>query len=137
MTPSKVERITGFTILVRLVQKKLLVRLSYEGSPVRETLEELVEANLRYQAREVFKAQSWRCAKCGNVKSLQVHHKKHRSQGRDDRRENLLGLCGPCHEVVQRKPRSSSRYSTTLPGRESKPSGSPPAAPELEEGRSS
>lgn len=61
-------------------------------------LKEFVEWNYKRNSQMVFEAQSYRCANCGEMKPLQAHHRKHRSQGRNDRTENLVGLCSSCHE---------------------------------------
>ena len=41
--------------------------------------------------------QHYRCAHCGEVKPLQVHHIIFRSHGGGDQRENLEALCAECH----------------------------------------
>ncbi len=42
-----------------------------------------------------------RCEKCHKLpdfRGLQKHHKRFRSQGGNDGRENLIWLCGKCHD---------------------------------------
>ena len=47
--------------------------------------------------KRVLERDDWRCQKCGAVKDLQVHHRKHRSQLGDDSLANLVTLCAYCH----------------------------------------
>ena len=49
----------------------------------------------------VWQRDGGRCVKCGELLRLgraEINHKRHRSQGGDDRKGNLETLCGvPCH----------------------------------------
>lgn len=59
--------------------------------------QQLVEAVYRNRCNRVLANYGYRCARCGKLGALEVHHKKHRSKGRDDRMENLIPLCNACH----------------------------------------
>jgi len=48
--------------------------------------------------RKVLQRDSWRCQACGSMERLEVHHIELRSQGGEDREDNLITLCRPCHE---------------------------------------
>lgn len=48
-----------------------------------------------------------RCVRCGETLNLQVHHRKLRSAGTDDRPSNLITLCWRCHDWVHKHPRLS------------------------------
>jgi len=45
-----------------------------------------------------------RCARCGNVLNLHVHHRMPRSGGRDERACNRVTLCAFCHRLVHARP---------------------------------
>ena len=47
--------------------------------------------------QKVLKRDNWRCQNCGRRESLEVHHRKMRSQGGDDSDVNLITLCHSCH----------------------------------------
>jgi 5-methylcytosine-specific restriction endonuclease McrA len=49
---------------------------------------------------QVLRRDAWRCQVCGARSNLEVHHKKFRSQGGDDSENNLITLCGRCHEII-------------------------------------
>lgn len=42
------------------------------------------------------------CEWCGMRPGHQLHHKTRRSQGGDDTRENLMWVCGFCHDWLHR-----------------------------------
>ena len=48
-------------------------------------------------------------AMCGELRNLQVHHIKFRSQRGSDLEENLITLCVGCHENIHRKHKDSDR----------------------------
>ena len=50
----------------------------------------------------IFTRDSWRCRRCGERKSLTPHHLIKRSQLGSDTPGNVLTLCLPCHEEVER-----------------------------------
>jgi 5-methylcytosine-specific restriction endonuclease McrA len=47
------------------------------------------------------------CEGCGKVQATQMHHRLYRSQGGDERPENLLHLCLECHQSAHQ---DSDRY---------------------------
>lgn len=59
--------------------------------------DDFLRANLDRLRRQLLAEQVWRCAQCGGIKPLQLHHRKHRSEQRDDRIENLEMLCATDH----------------------------------------
>lgn len=61
-------------------------------------LKNLVASVYFHRSRKMFKHQKFRCADCGLLKPLQIHHIVHRSKGRDDREKNLTGICSACHQ---------------------------------------
>jgi 5-methylcytosine-specific restriction endonuclease McrA len=64
---------------------------------MKDMAQAFVDWNYERNKRIVFEQQGWRCARCGKMKPLQGHHKVFRSKDRDDRVENLAGLCSGCH----------------------------------------
>lgn len=50
--------------------------------------------------RKVLQRDRWRCQSCGSLKNLEVHHQQFRSQSGEDRADNLITLCTPCHASV-------------------------------------
>jgi 5-methylcytosine-specific restriction endonuclease McrA len=46
--------------------------------------------------QQVLKRDNWRCQSCGRRETLEVHHRKMRSQGGDDSDVNLITLCHSC-----------------------------------------
>jgi 5-methylcytosine-specific restriction endonuclease McrA len=42
----------------------------------------------------------WRCQFCGSVAGVEVHHIEPRSRLGNDREDNLITLCTPCHRKV-------------------------------------
>ena len=110
-TPSvrQVEQITGLEIKLKAKGSRVLaygyrdgeanplVCGSSESGDAEAALQMLVEENWHRLQRIVFQEQHWQCAHCGRVKELQLHHRTFRSHARDDRRENLEGLCSECH----------------------------------------
>lgn len=55
------------------------------------------EQAYRRLLKRVLERDGWRCQKCGVLKDLQAHHRKHRSQLGDDSLSNLVTLCAYCH----------------------------------------
>lgn len=78
------------------------------GRDKRAVLKQLVERVYAVHSAVVLELQGYRCGECGRGGvPLQVHHRRHRSHGRDDRVENLIGLCctgdgkiGGCHARI-------------------------------------
>lgn len=57
------------------------------------TPDDFLKANLERLRRQLLREQVYRCAQCGRITVLQLHHRKHRSEQRDDRIENLEMIC--------------------------------------------
>ena len=73
-----------------------LVKAMRSPKGVKVALGLLVEDLYKTECQKVFEAQGWKCARCGQFRPLQGHHKVHRSKGRVDK-SNLEGLCAACH----------------------------------------
>ena len=67
--------------------------------PRREKLE---GEEYREFIRLIFERDSWRCRKCSSRQALTPHHLIKRSQLGGDTPGNVLTLCVPCHELVER-----------------------------------
>lgn len=67
--------------------------------------ERLAGVDLRTRREQVLERAKGRCEACGKpvtlstgeLSDMHMHHKTRRSQGRDDRAENLECLCMACH----------------------------------------
>ena len=68
-------------------------------SPMRRKSPTPIPAKTRWQ---VVARDRYRCRWCGSAGPLELHHVRKRSQGRDDKPENLLTLCRFCHERTDR-----------------------------------
>ena len=66
------------------------------------TADDFLKANLDRLRRQLLREQNYRCGFCAQIRPLQIHHEKKRSQGRDDRKSNLILLCFSCHEKTHR-----------------------------------
>lgn len=65
-----------------------------------ESLGSLVGENYRIVKAQVFADQKWRCIFCGGIKPLQADHIESRGRhGRCDAKDNLRGVCDPCHRM--------------------------------------
>jgi hypothetical protein len=82
-------------VVKELTKKRCTKRTSPQQ--MKDMAQEFVDWNLKRNAELVFEQQGWRCARCGEMKPLQAHHKRFRSHGRDDRVANIEGRCQPCH----------------------------------------
>ena len=121
MTLAKAERITGLRLVGMPIHGGILFHGILDSAPdgfaefasaspwatgvgLTQTaaLDDLVAGNYRKNATAVCRKQQWRCARCGNRRPLQAHHRKRRSRGRDDQIGNLEGLCQDCHEKAHR-----------------------------------
>ena len=47
---------------------------------------------------QILQRDSWTCQHCGRPDQLQIHHIVRRSQLGSDGEENLIALCGACHD---------------------------------------
>ncbi len=113
MTLNKAERWTGLSIQIFHENGAWFAHgwldptipphaIGRSSSSEAESLQHLVNDNLRVNGNMVRKQQKWRCAipSCGKIRPLQIHHVKLRQSGggqRDDRIENLRGVCFTCH----------------------------------------
>lgn len=120
---TKLEKITGHTPIIGRIGNETwaAVVCTCQGSHLctghargeQKALRNLHNAVYDRHRAIVLDRDHWRCTECGEVKSLQVHHIKARSKGRDDRIENLRSVCcggHGCHEREhgqrQRAPRA-------------------------------
>lgn len=73
----------------------------------------------------VYSRSGGRCEVCKrrlSLDAMHVHHRRARSQGRDDTLANLLGTCLWCHEDVHAHPTNSYEHGWIIPNM-------PPRAP--------
>jgi len=61
------------------------------------TADDFLRANLDRLRRQLLREQEYRCAQCAGIELLQLHHRKKRSEQRDDRIENCEMICVNCH----------------------------------------
>jgi hypothetical protein len=64
--------------------------------------------SIRSEVKELYRNTCQHCFQCFPDTKLQVHHIKPKREGRDDRIENLIPLCGgsntpECHAKVERE----------------------------------
>jgi 5-methylcytosine-specific restriction endonuclease McrA len=52
---------------------------------------------------KVLRRDGWKCQCCGVMSNLEIHHQQFRSQSGEDREENLITLCAPCHDIIHSK----------------------------------
>jgi len=110
LSERRVEEITGLRVDFLQTKAAGLFALGYRdgvGSPwavggsdtgdQAEALQLMFAHNWNRLHREVREEQRHLCAHCGKRGPLSLHHITHRSRGRNDRRENLEGLCVQCH----------------------------------------
>jgi len=64
--------------------------------------EKLEGEDYRKFTRSIFTRDSWMCRKCSSRQALSPHHLVKRSQLGGDTPGNVLTLCLPCHEEVER-----------------------------------
>jgi hypothetical protein len=116
----RADAITGLVIEVRKVSESrwfacgwsaegtLPARAGAEGIPIalgysdvgeEAALDAMIGNNWWKLQLHVAERQRHRCAHCGKIVDLQLHHIKFRSHGRDDRVANLEALCAKCHHV--------------------------------------
>lgn len=56
-------------------------------------------------SREIFKRDNYQCQSCRNrlsIHQLSCHHIQPRSEGGSNNPKNLVTLCRPCHDLVER-----------------------------------
>lgn len=95
----KLARITGLSVH----QDKVGIFGADEGTIVVSvapslSADDFLRANLDRLRQQLLAEQDYRCAQCGAIKPLQLHHRKHRSEQRDDRIENLEMICVEDHQ---------------------------------------
>jgi 5-methylcytosine-specific restriction endonuclease McrA len=73
-------------------------RVQAEGSPNRSTIPPSTR-------QAVLARDGHRCQipGCGRTQLLEVHHIRPRREGGSNQPENLLSLCGPCHQLLHEK----------------------------------
>lgn len=59
----------------------------------------------------------YKCCQCGSTFPLHVHHKRYRPKLTDCVMDDVLTLCGPCHEKEHQKLRQESRKHRVPRGR--------------------
>lgn len=101
------EEITGLRVELTIApDRQIDTLIGYDGDDVAvrvygidaKIMKDLfLERNLERIRIELREEQNGRCARCQRAVPLSLHHKKHRSQGRDDRRKNCEMICGDCH----------------------------------------
>lgn len=117
MTKREFERRTGWTLSVTELDPSLgidyvLQARAADGRTATKSYRMKLSTAIRLfseyvlsneMALEVFTRQQWRCAACEELRPLQIHHLRHRSQRGTHRAENLVGLCAECHEAEHAK----------------------------------
>ena len=100
----KASCITGLEVLGRRMGATYLLVAIIDGIAIevgRITPTEALRSFLFYNLDRIrdtrVRTTQGRCEQCSRAKPLHLHHKKFRSQGRDDREENLELLCVACH----------------------------------------
>jgi 5-methylcytosine-specific restriction enzyme A len=53
---------------------------------------------------KILERDGWRCQHCGRRDQLQIHHIVPRSQLESEGEENLMALCGACHDRLHFRP---------------------------------
>ena len=73
-------------------KKRSRIRILFDGREVR--------LGYQYEKRrqEVLKRDGHMCVCCESIDRVQVHHRRKRSLGRDDRMDALETLCFSCHQ---------------------------------------
>jgi hypothetical protein len=101
-TIRKYERLTGLDLLW-LSESLLLIGfldnkpvINARGKTLKDAALRFREHNLRRIRDIKMLEQGGKCGDCGG-RQLQLHHNEHRSQGGDDRPENLELICVDCH----------------------------------------
>jgi hypothetical protein len=67
------------------------------GSNTKRVADALILAVYQHNCRIVFERQGGKCYACHESNPLQFDHKISRAKGRDDRSENLRGVCHPMY----------------------------------------
>lgn len=76
--------------------------VSATGDTEAEAVKKVIALNYKAISEEIRRMQGHRCHNCGKLGPLEIHHILPRSKGRDDRIENLVGLCHECHTIFHR-----------------------------------
>lgn len=125
MTKSEAEKVMGYPIEIVQAGADIYAKVcltsdlmlpEYKGRIVsagarseKGAINRLVERVLKIHGWVAIKRQGGKCGNCGRRAPLQADHKIERSKDRDDRIENLWGLCDPCH--TQKTKHRKSRYA--------------------------
>lgn len=88
-------------VIYSLTEKRCTKRTSPQQ--MKDMAQAFVDWNWKRNCQTVFERQGWRCARCAQLKPLQGHHRKRRSRGRNDRVENIVGLCAADHAKADRE----------------------------------
>jgi len=106
MTRKQAERITGLSIREVPSDPRQHAYIGVNGDGVAlvagrgwspgEALKKLVDNNYADLRKRLAIKQKHKCWECGKFGPLEFHHIIHRSKGRVDSEENLIGLCPPC-----------------------------------------
>lgn len=103
MTARQAERIMGLEVIQERSSRLLIfIAIESDGNRVAAARTEklLVETVYALRRAEVFKEQDYLCKLCGGLKPLECDHIESRgAHGRNDRKENLRGLCVDCHRI--------------------------------------
>jgi hypothetical protein len=103
LSDKRLSEITGLDVM-RKTLKGMVVIEGSEGSrrvvsvsarSAREAERNFLSANWDRVRKLVAERQKHACAVCGRVAPLEFHHVVPRSKGRNDRPENIIGVCGP------------------------------------------
>ncbi len=110
---ARVRRITGLEVVILV--GPIMVAHDEDGlihweqkfpmtkSGTKRAAEDIINQNYAAVREIVFAEQGGRCIRCDKKRPLECNHKLHRgAHGRNDRRENLEGICTPCHEEEHR-----------------------------------
>lgn len=112
MTLRQAEKITGCTIdRVKVAGYGLLYTVVDQNETIvykawypddSKAYPDIVEEMYKIRSRKAMNEGGLKCAFCGGLLPLQAHHKKHRSKGRSDAKENLAPTCAECHDRQHR-----------------------------------
>jgi hypothetical protein len=110
MTRKQAEKITGLSIRAVPAPPCEFAFIGVNGDGVAlvagrdrspgDALKKLVENNYAELRYRLDVKQKHKCGECGKFGTLQFHHLQHRSKGRIDSEENVVGLCQTCHGIA-------------------------------------
>jgi len=108
MTHKQAERITGLTIRATQpvphgdcafigINSNDVAIVAGRSRSSGDALNKLVDNHYKMVCKEVALKQKHKCWECGKFGPMQFHHVQHRSKGRIDSLDNIVGLCPMCH----------------------------------------